>query len=694
MKIKKIANVVFYEFNGEHDCMRQACIFYNDGTVKNVSYEEGLDAAKIIAREERVSSKESFTKMINSKRIYKMSGKDLENRFKEFIVNTQKQNIEEDKLELDDSFKIKKPMEDIYSDSKKDPNKKGIIRRALDKIKKSKLVRRITAVVTALAIGLGCYTIGARKSFSGKIKDKNIVSYSATTKNNNGIEYDENSNTVVISEAKYYRNNYLKLLKETTNTSQKNAMTQMSDNLDNFNDSFASSYVENGKDIKAALSWDEMISLKLAYNDYQKDEIIAIFNGGELNKTTLNQDYKSATLQLMGAYVIETKENPVNLYQLVNSEEGKNFIKKYEDMFLECKNLTGQAQINKVNEFYKELHKDFPITEDVREVGISHSTSHKSIESYKLAVTPIVAASEMMFQNLEINHTLSNKAINYFNDLGLCNLADEKFETASYITLSAQTDENSPKYEAFKTNKENELIAMKSYVIDDEHRELSELDSFKNWVNKQYEETENKSNSSSSSTIASTYTTTTYKTKTTKEEVSSGDHSKVDKQIEKENSNAKSKAEETAEKNRKKLQEQADRDAEKAKEEVKKDEKDMQNKIDKANDKITNGDTPVNENDFGDHNVNFDDEHSDKDGNLDDSVKDITTDPSNDQTNEELPDPNKTGAIFDNRVSTQSTEKYTNNNGEGIYEYEVNAYIERMADSSASHNDNPKVYTK
>ena len=71
----------------------------------------------------------------------------------------------------------------------------------------------------------------------------------------------------------------------------------------------------------------------------------------------------------------------------------------------------------------------------------------------------------------------------------------------------------------------------------------------------------------------------------------------------------------------------------------------MQDKIDDANDKIENGDK-VNEDDFGDHNVEFDDEHSNENGDLDESIKDITTSPENDKTNEELPDPNHTGQIF------------------------------------------------
>ena len=55
---------------------------------------------------------------------------------------------------------------------------------------------------------------------------------------------------------------------------------------------------------------------------------------------------------------------------------------------------------------------------------------------------------------------------------------------------------------------------------------------------------------------------------------------------------------------------------------------------------------PVNERDFGDHNVDFDNDHSDDNGNLDNSVKDITTDGSG-ANNGALPDPNETGRKFD-----------------------------------------------
>ena len=54
---KKIENIVFYKFYDptREEPMLQACIFYADGTVKNISYEEGKDLAYEMIKEEKIS---------------------------------------------------------------------------------------------------------------------------------------------------------------------------------------------------------------------------------------------------------------------------------------------------------------------------------------------------------------------------------------------------------------------------------------------------------------------------------------------------------------------------------------------------------------------------------------------------------------------------------------------------------------
>ncbi|CCY79960.1 unknown [Mycoplasma sp. CAG:877] len=487
------------------------------------------------------------------------------------------------------------------------------------------------------------------------------------------------------------------MLKLSKSDVQKAFMNNISESLDNFNIKFANAYVEKDKNIKAALSWDEVISLALVYNDYNKDQLIQIFNGADLNTTKLEDAYKTGVLQLMGAHVIETRENKVDMSSLLESQEAKDFYEKYHELFLKCKEATGQEQINRVNEFYQESYKDFPITEKVREEGIAHSDSRNSIETYKFSIIPMVSAAEMLYQNLAIDKTLQDKAVAYLNDIGVCNRANDVIEKAALVNLSASKNNDYIDYNLLNQAKITELIDEDAYVVDDAHRDLSELDSFKNKVNVSFTYT--------NGTFTGEYTTTTtkYRTETTSttttnrsQAVSSTSENKVaaaerqaSSRLGAENAQARREAEKAADAEAKRQQEQADAERRQQEEKIAQDEKDLQDKINQANKDINNGQT-VNEDDFGDHNVDFDNDHSDNKGNLNDSVKDVTTDGTGDKTNEPLPDPNADDKGNSNSSSDQP-----------IYEYEepytmtkeekAAAIVEAMA--NAQTEEQAKVYT-
>ena len=411
----------------------------------------------------------------------------------------------------------------------------------------------------------------------------------------------------------------------------------------------------------------------------------------------------------MGAHVIENSEHPVDMSGLIVSEEGKAFYNKYHKLFLEAKEATGDDKIAKVEAFYNEVRKDFPIDPDTREIGISHSSSHQVVESYKLAITPMVAAGEIMWQNLDIDKTLQGGVnafffgdvnvnelskeelveiilngnvgvakgeIDYFNDLGLCNQAEDKFEIIQQITMNSvgNSDKTNPRYDQYENAMIKDLTNKDAYVIDDAHRELSELDRFQDEVNWHFELDEYGYYTGSVyyTTETHTRTRTWKKTKTTKKtvvtrtekEITDEAKKEVDKETEKENKKSEEEGKKQAAENQEKMQEEEDKKAEEIKEEVKKDEEDMQEKIDDANDKINENQKiteenegkpadeqkptdPVNESDFGDHNVVFDDEHKDDQGNLNPSVENITTDDTDVKTEADLPDPNETGKKFD-----------------------------------------------
>lgn len=126
----------------------------------------------------------------------------------------------------------------------------------------------------------------------------------------------------------------------------------------------------------------------------------------------------------------------------------------------------------------------------------------------------------------------------------------------------------------------------------------------------------------------------------------------VDKQFAAENEAAKAEGEAQAAQNQQQMQEEADKEAEEIREEIAQDDQDFQDKIDDANNQIddnnkdqnTGNDKPVNEGDLG-HGADFDDQHSNEQGDLDNSVGNITTDGTG--AGSELPDPNESGAEFD-----------------------------------------------
>ena len=715
--MKKIENIVFYKtLSGD----KKATVFYKDGTVKNISFEEGIDACEEIVKENNIQTKDAFKEMINRNIVHVVPLKELNETFAKFLpkepvkeeVREEIKETIDEKLEETENKKVEevapavlgaaaaatevKADDGIYKfddedefdgsndfdnealdveeennntveeieEEEEEEEKEGFFKRSWKKIKKSKVIKGLLIGATALAVIWGVQSC-SRKSLEGEIHRSNFPGITNT------LDKNQDSTTASLTEdaklkSRFYNNAIINgLLKRTTNQTQKTAMTNVGTAMDGFNNTFAHYYLENGKDVRASLKFDEVIALQTAYNDYSKDELKAIFNGADIRSEDLQRAYKDASLQLMGAYAIENSEHPVDMSMLLETQEGKDFYNKYHKAYLKAKEETNKDEkIKLVKEFYAMVHKDFPIKKEVRTEGISHAENYEQLEAYKLSVTPMIAAAETMWQNLEVDNTLNDMEIDFLNDLGLCNFADKTFERAELIALSSTTDERNPKYSEYKNAFEKYSKGLGYYYVDDAHRELTKLDSFQKAVNWHFaidgvDEKNSGSSKSSSTTKKETKTwsktTTTYSEKTTKTTKPITDKAKaeVDAKIEKENEKAKKEAEAKAEKERQRLQAEEDKKAKEIEKQVKEDEKDLQDKINKANDKINNGGT-VNENDIG-HGTKFDDNHSDSNGNLDNSVTNITTDPTGDKTNEPLPDPNATGKKFDEAGEKKTT---------------------------------------
>lgn len=751
---KEIRNIVFYKFHttssetNQPELKWQACVFYKDGSVYNTDFEGGKEIALKFMDDKGIENAEDI---IDQKYIYRTTGEEFTEMFQEFRTNDDpyELNYEEKTKTHTKLNKILKIITGVTAanwvknkfSSLKEKLSSRVSKRSENKDKKSEKVKTakeekfnnflktITGVKAANWVKnkykeLKVKAKEVKEAREQKPKKENFFTkhfnntiFGKTAKritaaiialtmvllpacNNNKTEKTVEGAVPAASDINL--DTFDGMIQASKNETQKTFMSRVSKTLNDFNITFANAYQEPGKDIKAALTWDEVVAMTMVYNNYSKEQIAQIFNGAELDATKLSDAYKTATLQLMGAYVLETRSNPVQLSNMFESKEARDFYEKYHEMFLQCKEATGMVQIGRVNAFYLELRKDFPIEKNDREVGIAHSDSRNNIETYKFSIMPMVSAAELLFQNLEIDQTLSDEEVAYLDDLGFCNRANDIIEKATLVSLSTTPNSEYADYDKLKAKKIAELESKDAAVIDDAHRDISQLDKFKENVNVAFKYENNSFDGTIVYSDNSSYQYSSPATKNTSdrsEAIKAAGLKEVTKAenaasagVKRENEQAKKEAEKAADKEAERQQEEADHIREEHKDEVAKDEKDLQDKIDKANNSQNAG-SKVNEDDFG-HDVDFDNDHSDKDGNLDDSVKDITTDGSNNKTNEPLPDPN----------AEEDTNSSTNESDQTIYEYDeeyltqeekvaaAEAMVEAMA-SNGAENEQAKVYT-
>ncbi len=559
-----------------------------------------------------------------------------------------------------------------------------------------------------IAKNMAIYGLAGAMALSAAACSKNITPESSKTPNSIVTEIDNNKDTGIPADSLFSL-----LLNKSKSETQKKVISSVGNYLSDFNIRFANKVAddvtykdrETGKErtitIKPALTWDEAMAMSLVYNDFSKDKLVEILNGAEIDANDLTNSYKMAILQLMGAHVLETTDNQVNIDMLLQNKQAKDFYAKYHKMFLECKSTTGDARLKAVENFYNELYKDFPITSEVREEGIAHSDPRASIEPYKFSIVPMVAASEMIFQNLEIDHTFTQQAIDYINDIGACNIADDILEKAELVSLSTQFNEDYADYEKVRKALIAYLTDKDAYVIDDEHRNLSDLPAFQEIVNGFILEP-------FSYTYVTTHTVTYTYTTTEKIETSDRDEAvdiagedavkeaedEAQEELDKENEAAKDEAEKEADEIADEIQKEEDEKREDLEDKVDQSDEDYQDEINDANDKIDNGGT-VNEGDLG-HGTDFDNEHSKPNGDLDDSVSDITTDGSGAvDSSEPLPDPNAESyefeSITDWSVEPSKASEIVENNA---YDFTIEP-VEEAQNSTTQINEykEPEAFT-
>lgn len=550
---KKITNIVKFSVNdvvGSTTTTRtQAAVFYDDGTVEILPIEDAIELSK----NEKVMMKQttpdkleknfqSYFTATPKKKKKKTTSKEKTtlfqkiknglNKVKDFILkpfrlfyenvvvrgckyatlhilqrDKLKKAEEEEDLESEEEQEEKKGFFSKFKKEKAEKKKKGEKKgffskrkeaKAKKKKKSTKKRKRISTAIKA-AIAAIVITVGGALGISSCMKNSSQVdSNSKVESTSNDLdnltkneiinlikEYKLTSDQVatLVEDGKISNDDlsglsYEQLLYITTDKTQQTAMQKISNFMDKYNIDFADKCLDaNNVNIRTSLTWDEVNALNLAYNDYTQDQVKAIFNDAESMDFT--NAYKEGYLQLLGAYVLSTNKNPVQLSQLIDSAEGKEFVNKYESSYYEAKNLTGDAKVNSANIFLQKVIDEFSV----------NATDKKDIESYKLAVAPIVGAAVSIFQDLEVNQTNLEKVTTYFNNLGFFDQAEENLNMAKALT--GEEEAENPTYQQFKDEKIKEQQTANVYYVNDKKRDLSQLESFKSLVDWHYNLDEN-----------------------------------------------------------------------------------------------------------------------------------------------------------------------------------------------------------
>lgn len=147
---KKINNIVFYDFKDAFGPHTQVCVFYEDGTVKNMTEEEGKLAQEVLAKQLGIEQ----TQLSAAKKLHRVTGEELEQNFQTYKKLEQKETQPEK-----ETFgqKLKKKLSNDKKETKKvketKTGKKPFRQRALAKIRNSALLAWAVAV-TEMAGGM------------------------------------------------------------------------------------------------------------------------------------------------------------------------------------------------------------------------------------------------------------------------------------------------------------------------------------------------------------------------------------------------------------------------------------------------------------------------------------------------------------------------------------------------------------
>ena len=293
--------------------VEKSCIFYNDGSIEEGTKQDAIKAIKEIAVERNITHPDQLRKMMNKDIIYTMTEKEFIQRYNGFLPQKEldtepvKDIIEDSSDENKAEETIESPEENQETDSATNTDENNDIEvyeeeydgssyndftsdyddsiednelylqedskftKFISKIKEktkekvnnnSKAIKAIAGVLAVTVGFLGCNYLLKRCSKKGEITDSNITDVTTDLTYNETTKDDVSTSYIVQSNDFYDDYTLSELLDVTNNSFQKSAMINVSSALNGFNGYFAKNYLESGHDIKAALSFDEIVALQ------------------------------------------------------------------------------------------------------------------------------------------------------------------------------------------------------------------------------------------------------------------------------------------------------------------------------------------------------------------------------------------------------------------------------------------------
>lgn len=446
--------------------------------------------------------------------------------------------------------------------------------------------------------------------------------------------------------------------------------------INRYNDYLANAYLEEGKTSRLAITYDEVSAEQVGYNidTLSRADMVELFGHYSITNLNFKENLTAGHYEDMLAYVVSRE--PIDKSYLFETAEGREFNQKYASMIASIVNAKSEEEkLTGISTFRQSILDEMNTMD-------SEMKANGVVTSFKTSLTPIYEAAEFICERDALDSILEEKDRIHLTEM-IDTTTSKNFDAVAsnlyfdqQAQVAAEMTDNSG-YNALKLQVEKELTDRGVYNISD--RDISDHQEFSK-EELQAEETITPavdnyifrtdytfssasftpgfmptSNSNEKYPEAPAEPTTTWKD-------SDIDTSEDDMAREQAEADASAKQEE--------MQAKEDEEKEQLTSEVTETEEEYQENLDNAN----TGEGTITEGDLG-FGTELDDENKDVDGNLANSVTDLTTDGTNSPEGK-LPDANAIENDYD----------FAEEGSYNIQEAEVPAeeYADQMVEQMAS----------